>query len=145
RQGKLPELEVVRAARVLLDEAEQGDRLARRLVAENGALVADYAAVGARRVGLDHVFPVVLAGGVFAHGSRLLEEAIASRLASACPQARVERAPLPPVGGALIAALAGLPERALVEARARIAATLPHELVPQRVAGDAIWAPAVAG
>ncbi|WP_376795716.1 N-acetylglucosamine kinase [Thermogemmatispora sp.] len=113
-------------AAALLDEAEAGDRVARRLVTEHGSALGDFANVAAQRVGLEgRPFPLVLAGGVLRHPSTLLAEAIIARVRSRSPQAQPIRPRFEPVVGVLFSALelAGQPiDEQLI---ARLLPTLP--------------------
>lgn len=96
---QLPELG--RLAAPLLDEAEAGDAVACAIVARFGQRLGDYARVGAERAGLaGGRFPLVLAGGVFRHPSRLLDAAIAERV----PLGDPVRSRLEPAVGALLLA-----------------------------------------
>jgi N-acetylglucosamine kinase-like BadF-type ATPase len=106
RLGEHPR-NVDQLARVVLDTASEGDDMARRLVAAQAAMLGDYALAAARQVGIAGTsFPLVLAGGLFRHRSRLLPEAIAERVRAAEPGAREIISPLEPVAGALLMAMA---------------------------------------
>jgi len=95
-----------RVARALLDEAERGDAMARRIVREHGALLGDYAVVAARQVGLGgDSFPLVLTGGVLRHRSPLLSEAIVARVRLEAVEARPIASRFEPAVGALFLAL----------------------------------------
>jgi N-acetylglucosamine kinase-like BadF-type ATPase len=113
-------------AAALLDEADRGDSLARRIVSKHGQALGDYALVAARRVGLEgRPFPVVLAGGVLRHPSPLLAEAIMARVRSHSPEAWPIRPRFEPVIGALFSALelASVPiDESLIK---RVAASMP--------------------
>ena len=128
RTGATPEIEAVRAVRVLLDEADRGDELARRTVVENGARAAEYAVAAARQVGLAGTFPLVFAGGVFRHRSSLLEEAVTATVRTTFPEVCPIRPSLPPVGGALSMAFGREGTADLGPIRERIEATLPADL-----------------
>jgi N-acetylglucosamine kinase-like BadF-type ATPase len=91
---------------ILLDEAEAGDRVARRIVQEHGRALGDYVLAAARKVGLEHeAFPLVLAGGVFHHRSTLLAEAIIEQVQQTSPAAYAVRGRFEPVIGVVCAAL----------------------------------------
>lgn len=93
-------------APALLDEAEAGDPLARRLIQEHGNALGLYANVAAQRVGLvNTAFPLVLAGGVLRHPSSLLVETIVERVRLVSPNVQPIRAPFEPVVGVLFSAL----------------------------------------
>jgi N-acetylglucosamine kinase-like BadF-type ATPase len=92
-------------SRVLLDCAADGDPTARRIVADHGASLGDYALVAARKVGLlDSTFPLVLAGGVFRHPSPLLADAMVARTREFARGAQPIRSRFEPVVGALLLA-----------------------------------------
>ena len=96
---------------LLLDEAETGDRVARRIVQQHGQALGDYAAVAARRVGLAQTtFSLVLAGGVFRHPTLLLADALGGRVREIAPGVQVQRPQLEPIIGVLFTAfdLAGI-------------------------------------
>jgi N-acetylglucosamine kinase-like BadF-type ATPase len=117
---------VGRLARLLLDEADRGDRTARRIAVEHGQALGDYALVAARQVGiLDVPFTLVLAGGVLRHSTRLLAETLTERVRAAAPDVHVVDSRFEPVVGALFLALelAGVPiDMSLL---ARLTPTLP--------------------
>ena len=105
REGAHPR-DVARLALVLLDEAGRGDATARRIVREHGQGLGDYAAVAARRVGLEGTpFTLVLAGGVLREPSSLLMEAIVARVQTTSPEARPVQSRFEPAVGALLLAL----------------------------------------
>ncbi len=91
---------------LLLDEAEAGDLLARRVVQEHGAALANYAQVAARRVGLEGTaFALVLAGGVFRHPSSLLANTIIEKVRATSPEVRPMLSRFEPIIGVLFSAL----------------------------------------
>jgi N-acetylglucosamine kinase-like BadF-type ATPase len=93
-------------ARVLLDEASADDATARRMVAEHGAALGDYALAAARRVGIEGTpFPLVLTGGVFRHPSPLLTQAVVARVRTTSPAVRSMQSRFEPAIGALFLAL----------------------------------------
>ena len=93
-------------ARILLDEAAGGDEAAQRIVHAHGQLLGDYAIIAARKVGLlDAPFALVTAGGVMRHPSRLMANALLSRVLEVAPEATLIHAPLEPVAGAVFLAL----------------------------------------
>jgi N-acetylglucosamine kinase-like BadF-type ATPase len=92
---------------ILLDEAEAGDAVALDVIQEHGAALGSVALVAARQVGLEHsAFPLVLAGGVFHHPSRVFEAAIVARVCEQAPDVQPRRSPAEPIAGVLIQALA---------------------------------------
>jgi N-acetylglucosamine kinase-like BadF-type ATPase len=83
----------------VLDAADTGDPVARDIVVATGRVLGEYAQVAAGRVGLGATtFPLVLAGGVFLHPSRLLRDEIAAAL----PEATLVESEFEPVVGALL-------------------------------------------
>ncbi|MBO0783694.1 MAG: hypothetical protein J2P37_33190, partial [Ktedonobacteraceae bacterium] len=91
---------------LLLDEADAGDTVARRIVWEHGWKFGGYAIVSARRVGIEHTpFPLVLAGGVLRHRSSLLANAIIQRVQETSPDVQPIRSLYEPIIGALLTAL----------------------------------------
>jgi N-acetylglucosamine kinase-like BadF-type ATPase len=118
RGGPGPEA-VDRLAPAVLDEADAGDPVAAAIVAGQGHILGDQTRVCAERVGLlGGEFPVVLAGGVFRHPSRLLAETLMERI----PGGRPVPAAHEPVVGALLFAF----DRAGVTAdEERLQATAP--------------------
>ena len=94
--------ELVRMSPVLLDEADRGDQVAWRIVASAGRAMGGQGRVSAEQVGLDVAgATVVLAGGLFQHPSNVLADAVMAEL----PAAVAHRTTLPPVMGAVMAAL----------------------------------------
>ncbi len=92
--------------RYLLDEAEAGDFLARKVVVEHGQALGDYATVGARLVGIEGTpFSLVLAGGVLRHPSPLLSNTIIERVRRTSPDVRPTRVRYEPIIGVLFTAL----------------------------------------
>jgi len=118
RGGPGPEA-VDRLAPAVLDEADAGDEVAAAIVANQGRILGDQTQACAERVGLaGGEFPVVLAGGVFRHASRLLAETLMQRI----PGGRAVPAAHEPAVGALLFAF----DRAGVKAdEARLRATAP--------------------
>jgi N-acetylglucosamine kinase-like BadF-type ATPase len=95
-----------RLAPILLDEAEAGDSVALRVVREHGKTLGDVALVAARRVEIEHTpFHLVLAGGVFRHPTKTLQEAIVARVRLAAPDVHPVRTTQEPITGVLIQAL----------------------------------------
>jgi N-acetylglucosamine kinase-like BadF-type ATPase len=115
-------------ARIVLDEAENGDEAARDIVFSEGKRCAAYAVCAARQVGIEsHVFPLVLGGGVFRHPSRLLPHTIIERVQEKCAGATPVFCDLEPVVGALFLAY----DRANIEIdeklQARIRESMPGQ------------------
>jgi N-acetylglucosamine kinase-like BadF-type ATPase len=115
---------------LLLDEADAGDKVARRIVWEHGWQLGGYAIVAARRVGIEHTpFPLVMAGGVLRHRSTLLANAIIQRVQETAPDVQPIRSPYEPIIGALLSALdlAGVPiDKAI---HAQVKATHPPDIL----------------
>ena len=102
RRGGLGEPGQDRMAPVLLDAADEGDAVATAIVADKGRVLGLQARACAARLGMPlEGTRIVLAGGVFAHPSRLLAEATMAELPGAVP---VRHGP-PPIAGALLLAL----------------------------------------
>lgn len=92
--------------RVLLDLAEAGEPTARRIVADQGAMLGDYALAAARKVGLEGMaFNLVLTGGVLRHPSPRLADALITRVHTTSPAARPIRSRFEPAIGAVLLAL----------------------------------------
>ena len=93
-------------ARILLDEADSGDRAARQIVREQGLALGNFAVVAARQVGLEGTpFTLVLAGGVLRHPSTLLADTIVERVQLFSPEVRLKRSRFEPIIGVLFSAL----------------------------------------
>jgi N-acetylglucosamine kinase-like BadF-type ATPase len=113
-------------ARVLLDVAERGDATARAIVCGHGAALGDYALAAARRAGLPQSpFPLVLAGGVLRHPSRLLSDALTERVRAAYPAVEPVNSRFEPAIGALFLALEAAGAPVGPELIARMEPTLP--------------------
>jgi N-acetylglucosamine kinase-like BadF-type ATPase len=131
RRGGLPEDEGDRLAPVVLDAADEGDDIAREIVARIGATLGRQGRACAAQLGLEPAgLPVVLAGGVFGHPTDRLAAATMAEL----PGAVAIRHPAPPIAGALLLALDRL--GATVDA-ATVAAGLPFGIPDRR---SAPWA-----
>ncbi|HEY7347766.1 MAG TPA: BadF/BadG/BcrA/BcrD ATPase family protein [Ktedonobacterales bacterium] len=91
---------------ILLDEAQAGDLVARRIVQEHGRALGEYVLAAARRVGIEGTaFPLVLAGGVFHHPASVLPDAVLERVRQTAPFARLAPCRFEPVIGVVFAAL----------------------------------------
>lgn len=105
---------------LVMATAESGDREARDLVIRLGSEVAQWIEALLRRLGrLREATPVILGGGVARSRDPLLLKTIQERVAQVASQADVQVLELPPVAGALAAALdaAGAGQRAVHAAR----------------------------
>lgn len=128
-RGK-PHPPVTPLAKVLLDVADEGDAVARRIVIEHGHALGDYALVAARKVGIEREpFYLVLSGGVMRHPSSLLPNAVIERVCQFAPDVRPVRSEFEPAIGAAMLALEaiGITIEAAVTQRLR-ATMLPHTL-----------------
>lgn len=128
-RGK-PHPPVTPLAKVLLDVADEGDAVARRIVIEHGHALGDYALVAARKVGIEREpFYLVLSGGVMRHPSSLLPNAVIERVCQFAPDVRPVRSEFEPAIGAAMLALEaiGITIEAAVKQRLR-ATMLPHTL-----------------
>ena len=109
RESPIPEWDAQRLAGAVLDCADAGDAVALAIATQAGRWLADEARVCADRVGLDlAATALVFAGGVAAHPSTVLPDAIAERLGGVVPRTST----VPPVVGALRCGLVGLGEPA---------------------------------
>jgi N-acetylglucosamine kinase-like BadF-type ATPase len=115
-----PRTLLARLAPVVLDAADAGDPVARDIVLATGRVLGEYARVAARRVGLgETTYPLVVAGGVFQHPSRLFRDEIAAAL----PEARLVETEFEPVVGALLLGFDRLDGQLDVDA---LRLSLPH-------------------
>jgi N-acetylglucosamine kinase-like BadF-type ATPase len=102
RRGGLTKHEKDRLAPVVLDAADEGDAVARAIVADKGRVLGRQARACAGRLDLPlEGTRVVLAGGVFGHPTERLADATMAEL----PGALAVRHPAPPIEGALLLAL----------------------------------------
>ncbi len=110
---------------VLLEEAQAGDDLARRIVNEHGRALGNFALAAARIVGIEKTdFALALAGGVFRHPSSVLPEAVIETVRRTSPGVRPMRCRFEPIVGVLFSAL----EAAGVHVDATVAAALTPTL-----------------
>ncbi|MGH2559187.1 MAG: N-acetylglucosamine kinase [Thermomicrobiales bacterium] len=92
--------------RLLMEEADRDDPVARCIVEEHGTALGDCALAAARRVGIEGAaFTLVLAGGIFRHPSRLHAGALIARVQTSSPEVLPLHSPFEPVVGALRIAL----------------------------------------
>jgi N-acetylglucosamine kinase-like BadF-type ATPase len=90
-------------ARLLLDEGQAGDAVARQIIEQHGASLGDYALAAARHVGIENSpYTLVLTGGVLRHPSPLLHQAIVNRVQTASPEVQAVTSQFEPVVGALL-------------------------------------------
>jgi N-acetylglucosamine kinase-like BadF-type ATPase len=113
-------------ARLLMEEANRGDTVARRILAEHGSALGDYALAAARKVGIEGTaFNLILAGSVFRNGSSLLADALIARVRSTSPDVRPLYSPYEPVVGALFLSLEAVGVRIDDALLNRLRPTLP--------------------
>ena len=113
-------------ARILLDEAADGDAIAQRIVLAHGRLLGDYALIAARKVGLlDSAFALVTAGGVMRHPSKLMADALLARVLEVAQAAQLIHCPLEPVAGAVFLALEAAGATVTPTIRDTLTASLP--------------------
>ena len=94
--------ELVRMSPVLLDEADRGDEMALGIVTAAGRAMGGQGRASAARIGLEVTgATAVLGGGLFQHPTTVLADAVMAEL----PGAVAHRTALPPVIGAVMAAL----------------------------------------
>ena len=105
RRGHSPPAHLGRLARVLLDEAEDGDPTSLHLVTRHGLALGDYALAAARKVGLSGSYLLFTSGGVMRHPSPLLRQALMRRVQEADPGVTWQASHHEPVFGALLLAL----------------------------------------
>ncbi|MBC7812512.1 MAG: hypothetical protein H7175_15265 [Burkholderiales bacterium] len=118
--------DIAQLSRLLLDEAENGDAVARRIVEEHGQSLGDYALVAARRVGIEGApFPLVLTGGVLRHQNRILADAIIARVRQTSPDIQPLFSRFEPVIGALLLALEGASQPTDSKVIDRLLVTMP--------------------
>ena len=102
RRGGFGRAELVKMSPVLLDEADQRDEVALQIVTAAGRAVGGQGRASAERIGLTVAgATVVLGGGLFQHRTNVLADAVMAELRGATAQ----RTALPPVIGAVMAAL----------------------------------------
>jgi N-acetylglucosamine kinase-like BadF-type ATPase len=120
--------EIGQLARLLLDEALQGDAVARSIVETHGAALGEYALVAARRVGIDNQpFTLVLNGGVLRHESRVLADAVINQVRQVCSDVQPIFSPFEPAIGAFFMALEMASQPVDANLRARVKKTLPPD------------------
>jgi len=106
RRMTVPRARVLELTPLVLAAADDGDAVAESLIVRQGDEVATMAVALLRRIGrLNEETPLILGGGVAQGGSRLLLDTIRERLADAAPLAYIKVLDLPPVAGAVAAAL----------------------------------------
>jgi N-acetylglucosamine kinase-like BadF-type ATPase len=128
RQNPADPAQRPRAARVVMDAARQGDRVATEIVREQGRRLAFYAEIAARQAGLcDTVksVPVVMSGSILMSPDSPVAAALSDQLPRLLPNANLRRAVAPPAAGAALDALAEGGVIVTDEVVARLAASMP--------------------
>jgi N-acetylglucosamine kinase-like BadF-type ATPase len=116
------------AGRLVLQQATAGNPACNAIVIRAGSALGESAALVARRLGLEReAFELVMAGGLFRGGSRLLETTLTGALHRGAPRARPVRLACKPVVGAVIEALELAGERAGPAVRERLVAAFPAD------------------
>ncbi|MDF2658366.1 MAG: N-acetylglucosamine kinase [Paenibacillus sp.] len=96
---------VSRLTYLVREAADEGDSIAKAIMADAGRSLADMAASVVERLDMrSDVFELALTGGLPRIGERYTQP-FAERLAEHCPAVRLVEPLLPPVGGALLLAL----------------------------------------
>jgi N-acetylglucosamine kinase-like BadF-type ATPase len=124
-RGEITEREVFAFAPVVFAAADDGDEVAAALVRRLGTEVLDYVRALTRRMQLGgQTFDVVLGGSALQAGNQVLLQHVRTGVAALSPQARLTVLDVPPVAGAVAAALdlAGCPAEAFASVRAALQA-----------------------
>jgi N-acetylglucosamine kinase-like BadF-type ATPase len=128
RTNPAGDAERVRAARVVIDVARQGDPVAVQITAEQGRRLAFYAEIAARQAGLSVTgspVPVTMSGSVLMDPGSPVTAALRQHLPRVLPGADPRCAQLPPVAGAALDALAEGGVAVTSSVVARLTASLP--------------------
>ena len=132
RTSSLGHIDFARAARVVVAASEAGDAVAREVIDQHMARVADYVEACARRVGLDPTAPfaIVLGGSVASEPSGQVRRALLAAIGERMPQASVTMQNVVPILGCALDALAegGVPLDATLQRR-MLDAGLPADLL----------------
>lgn len=125
-RGRIPMPE---SAPAVAEAAEAGDPVAEGILARVGRSLGTSAGVVARRLDIhEGRFDVVLAGGLFRSGSRILEDAVAGEIRRVAPFATMAPLRTPPVVGAAVMAMTLLGLEAPVDVQRRLAEGASSEL-----------------
>lgn len=109
-------------APAVVEAAEQGDLAARRILEQAGASLGDLAGHVARRLSMDgSEFELVLAGGMFRSGSRIMRAALESTVKRSARFAFAVTLEAPPVVGAVLLALEDTSATVDAECHAKLA------------------------
>lgn len=123
-------------APLVVTAAEDGDAVAREILRRVGRSLGASGAVVARQLGiLDRSFEVVLAGGLFRGGSRLLLDSLRGEISRVAPRAVLTRVETPPVVGATLMAMDLLGMAPSGEVRERLSSVAAFELEAERPVG----------
>jgi len=117
-----------RAARVVMEAARQGDRVATEIVHEQGRRLAFYAEIAARQAGLREEvapIPVVMSGSILTSPGSPVAAALGEQLPGMLPNADLRHAVLPPAAGAALDALAEGGVAVTDKVVTRLAASMP--------------------
>ncbi len=120
--GKIPDVDLIGLAPMLLRAADEGDPVARTMVSRLADEISVMAITAMRRLGLTALAtPVVLGGGVITAQNPLLMDSILRQLAEAAPAADVRVIDVPPVAGAVLLGLDHVHAPAAAASRLRAA------------------------
>jgi N-acetylglucosamine kinase-like BadF-type ATPase len=118
-RGRIPDSQFAPA---VVEAAEHGDLAARRILEQAGASLGDLAGHVARRLSMDgSEFELVLAGGMFRSGSRIMRAALEATVKRSARFAFTVTLEAPPVVGAALLALEETPATVDAECHARLA------------------------
>jgi len=108
RNSNVPESEIATLAPLVFQAAAREDQAAKTIINNEAKTLVEYALIAAQKVKLNEPFTIYLTGGVFNHPSKLLEEAIRTRVYETHPSVKVIRSQTKPIVGALMAAFESL-------------------------------------
>ena len=121
-KGKIDDDELIGVAPLLLQAADEGDPVARKVVSRLADEISVMAITAMRRLDLTcQATPVILGGGVMTARNPLLMDSITRQLAEAAPHAQVRVIDVPPVVGAALLGLDHVHAPPSAESRLRIA------------------------
>jgi N-acetylglucosamine kinase-like BadF-type ATPase len=121
-KGKIEHDELISLAPLLLQAADEGDRVARAVVSRLADEISVMAITAMRRLDLTgEATPVILGGGVITACNPLLMDGITRQLAEAAPRALVRVIDVPPVVGAALLGLDHVHAPSAAESRLRAA------------------------
>jgi N-acetylglucosamine kinase-like BadF-type ATPase len=121
-KGKIDDDELIGVAPLLLQAADQGDPVARKVVSRLADEISVMAITAMRRLDLTgEATPVILGGGVMTARNPLLMDSITRQLAEVAPRAQVRVIDVPPVVGAALLGLDHVHAPPSAESRLRTA------------------------